>query len=124
MEQWLQSQIQRGDQTGSRYVYPTINLDPAILPAETARGVYASMVKIDGAVFQGAAYFGPRVVKHETHDVLEIYVLDFSGEITVLAVEFLLKKYIRSVMDFPDLETLKTQVTQDIADVRKALDET
>lgn len=121
MEQWLASPIQRGDQTGSRYVYPTINLDPAVLPAETQRGVYASLVRLDGEVFQGALYFGPRVVKDETHDVLEVYLLDFSGEVRADSVEFLLKKYIRGVLDFPNLDELKKQVAQDIEDVREAL---
>ena len=123
MSDWYKSAIQPGDQTGSKYVYPTINLDPSVLPTDTERGVYASHVKWGKQTYQGALYFGPRVVKQETNDVLEIYLLDFAGHKAREAVEFTLAKFLRGVMDFPDLKALREQVTRDIEDVRKALNE-
>lgn len=123
MLSWLNSAIQRGDQTGRKYVYPTINLNPAVLPTNTERGVYASLVKLADRQYKGALYFGPRKVKQETNDVLEIYLLDFAGEIKSDAVSFTLVKFIRGVMDFPSLAELRDQVSRDIMDVRKALDE-
>lgn len=124
MPNWYSSAIVRGDQTGSRYVYPTINLDPSILSESIERGVYASLVKLADKTYQGALYFGPRVVKAETNDVLEVYLLDFAGETKVQSVNFTLAKHLRGVMDFPTLEDLRTQVTKDVEAVRKALDET
>lgn len=118
---WFTATVGRGDQTGSRYVYPTINLDPALLPAGQARGVYASKVRLAGQTHSGALYFGPRVIKQETHDVLEIYLLDFEGDVYGRQVEFSLAHFIRPVQDFPTLEALREQVTRDIAAVRKAL---
>ncbi|HCR81478.1 MAG: Riboflavin biosynthesis protein RibF [Candidatus Pacebacteria bacterium GW2011_GWB1_47_8] len=123
MHNWYQSAIQRGDQTGSKHVYPTINLDPSVLPSDTQRGVWASRVKWGKAVYQGALYFGPRVVKGETNDVLEIYLLDFTGHTADKTVEFTLAKFLRGVMDFPDLTNLRQQVTKDIKNVRKVFDE-
>lgn len=124
MQTWYFSNIVRGDQTGSRYVYPTINLDPTVLPATTKRGVYASQVKVAGKLYQGATYFGPRLVKKETSDVLEIYLLDYTGEMTAASVMFTMDTFVRGVLDFPSLAALREQVTQDISNVRKALDET
>ena len=123
MNEWYRSVIQQGDQTGSKYVYPTINLDPSVLPAQTKRGVYAGQVKWGEQLYQGALYFGPRVVKQEVNDVLEIYLLDFAGHPAQDTVEFTLAKFLRGVMDFPDLKVLRQQVTRDIEDVRKALNE-
>jgi FAD synthase len=120
---WYTSTISRGDQTGSKYVYPTINLDPAVLPPDTERGVYASLVKLGSDQHHGALYFGPRLVKAETSDVLEIYLLDFAGEITLTEVTFQLVKFLRPVMDFPTLMALRDQVSEDIVKVRKILNE-
>lgn len=119
--QWFSGTVQRGDKTGSRYVYPTINLDSSILPSELTRGVYAVRVKIDGQTYQGALYFGPRLVKDEQHDVLEMYVLDYKNDVYGRRVEFILKQFIRTVRDFASLEDLKKQITADIEAVRKAL---
>jgi riboflavin kinase/FMN adenylyltransferase len=83
--------------------------------------VYAANVKIDGRVYQGALYLGPRLVKDEQHDVLEVYVLDYEDEIYGRQVEFILRQFIRPVRDFVSLEDLKKQITADVEAVRKAL---
>lgn len=118
---WFSATVQRGDQTGSRYVYPTLNFNPDTVPSDLARGVYAARVKIDGAIYQGALYFGPRVVKDEEHDVLEVYVLGYEGDVYHQRVDFSLEQLIRGVRDFASLEDLKKQVTTDIEAVKKAL---
>ncbi|HEX9817587.1 MAG TPA: riboflavin kinase [Patescibacteria group bacterium] len=115
------AQVLRGDQIGRQINYPTINLNPLTLPPNLKRGVYASQVWVGGQAYQGALYFGPRVVKNEEFDVLEIYLLDFEGELYEQAVEFTLEKFIRGVMDFPTLEELRLQIKQDILAVKEAL---
>lgn len=121
MNSWYSSQIISGDQTGSKYVYPTINLMSDVLPADTKRGVYASLVRLGDQEYQGALFYGPRLVKDETNDVLEIYLLDFTGEINDTEVSFQLVRFLREVKDFSSLSELKKQVTEDIKQVRKAL---
>ncbi|OGJ41055.1 MAG: hypothetical protein A2411_01065 [Candidatus Pacebacteria bacterium RIFOXYC1_FULL_39_21] len=126
--QVYQSTVRHGDQTGSRFVYPTINLDPLVLPQTLKRGVYASLVTIAGRTYAGALYFGPRVVKKEKYDVLEIYLLNFTAgsnefELYDQSVEFSLKKFIRGVLDFAHLADLREQISKDILLVKEALNE-
>ncbi|MFH2118202.1 MAG: riboflavin kinase [Candidatus Paceibacterota bacterium] len=120
-----QSTVQRGDQTGRRFIYPTINLNPSVLSKSLKRGVYASRVTIADQTYFGALYFGPRVVKKEKHDVLEIYLLDFTSELELYGqpVEFSLEKFIRGVVDFPHLNDLREQISKDILAVKEALNE-
>lgn len=121
---WLEGRVLKGDQTGRTIGFPTINLLPAILDDRIStleKGVHAAWVKIDGKLYRGALYFGPRVVKDETNDVLEIHILDFDKEVYGDSVSFQIKEFIRPIMDFESLEDLKDQIAKDILTVSKFL---
>lgn len=117
---WYSSTVFHGDKAGRQIGFPTINLEPSIIPSGTDRGVYASLVKVAGKQYQGALYFGPRTVKNEVVDVLEIFILDFSEEIYGQTIQFQLDKFIRPVIHFATFEALKQQLHKDISDVRTA----
>ena len=121
---WLEGRVIKGDQTGRTIGFPTINLLPAILDDRIStleKGVHAAWVKIDSKLYKGALYYGPRVVKNETHDVLEIHILDFDDVVYGDTVSFQIKEFVRPIMDFESLEELKDQITKDILTVRKLL---
>jgi len=118
---FYKSLVFHGSKDGTKKAYPTINLDPSILPSDLEKGVYACWVKISNQIFPGAAYFGPRLVKKEHHEVLEIFILDFSAQIYGKEVEFSLEQYIRGVMDFTDFSLLKLQINKDIKAIEKIL---
>lgn len=122
---WLNGRVLRGDQTGRTIGFPTINLDPSIIEKnidELENGVYAARVSIEGKEFKGALYYGPRIVKEETHNVLEIHVLDFDEDVYDEKIEFEIVEFIRPVMDFDSLEKLKDQIRKDVVSVRTFLD--
>jgi riboflavin kinase / FMN adenylyltransferase len=116
---WYSSCVFHGDKSGRQIGFPTINLDPTIMPLGCEEGVYASRVEVRGKKYTGALYFGPRSVKNEVFNVLEIYILDFTGEIYGETVQFSLGTFIRPVIHFTTLEELKQQLYQDIADIKK-----
>ena len=120
-QKWYTSRVIHGNKDGSKYAYPTVNLDPTLPSQDLERGVYASWVKVGEKQFPGAAYFGPRAIKNETVDVFEVYILDFSADIYDQEVSVSLEQFIRGVMDFTDFSALKDQITQDIKMVQKAL---
>lgn len=119
--QFLKSKVFHGNKNGTKYAYPTVNLDVSVLPPGLKTGVYASWVKVGQELFPGAAYFGPRLIKGESYDVLEIYILDFSAQIYGEEIEFSLEKHLRDVMDFTDFSLLKEQINKDIAQVKETL---
>ena len=114
------SAVQRGDQSGRTIGFPTVNLDPSVIPADTVPGVYASVVKYDDVEYKGALYYGPRKVKHETTNVLEIYILDFNKEIYDENVFFTIERFVRGVMDFTSFDEMKQQLQKDIEAVRSS----
>jgi riboflavin kinase / FMN adenylyltransferase len=121
VKKWYQSRVKHGDKDGSNLSYPTVNLDAKVLPSSLKRGVYASWVKVGDKTYPAAAHFGPRLIKKELEDVLEIYILDFSADIYGEEISFYLEQYIREVMDFIDFSSLKNQITLDIEKIKEVL---
>ncbi|NCN45542.1 hypothetical protein GW927_03235 [Candidatus Pacearchaeota archaeon] len=119
--EWFTSVVRYGSKDGTKHLYPTVNLDPLVLPKNLKRGVYASWVRVNGITYPGAAYFGPRIIKEESFDVLEIYILDFSAKIYGEKIDFKLEQFIRGVMDFTDFSKLKEQITADVLNIQRVL---
>lgn len=109
-------QVLLGDQTGRTIGFRTANFDPLILSSENLKkGVYASGVTIAGKNYKGVLYYGPRLVKGEEHNVLEIHILDFHQDIYGEKVEFTVGRFIRGAMKFASLDALERQIKKDIA---------
>lgn len=120
----MKSAVFHGDKLGRTIGFPTLNLDPKVLPQTTAQGVWSSEVIIANKKYIGALYFGARTVKGEIHTVLEIHVLDFSQEIYDQVVTFSLLHFVRPVIHFASFADLTTQLNKDITAIRKIHDTT
>jgi riboflavin kinase/FMN adenylyltransferase len=118
----LKGTVLTGDKTGRTIGFPTINLDPSILPAEHKTGIYASWVSYGGTDYVGALYFGPRLVKNEEKNVLEIHILNFDEEIYDQSIEFEIVKHIRDIKNFDSLEELKMEIDNDVRLIKQLLD--
>jgi len=110
-----------GLKLGRTIGFPTLNLDPDTVPKDTKLGVHAALVKHNGQTYQGALYYGPRLVLKETKTILEIFLLDFDQEIYGEQVEFTLQKHIRGIMDFGSFKEMKSQLEKDVEAVKTAL---
>lgn len=118
---WISAIVLHGDQSGRQIGFPTINLNPKLLPDQITQGVYAAQVIIEQKNYWGALYIGPRSVKGEVHAVLEIYILDFSKEVYGQSIKFLLRDFIRPVIHFTTMEELKKQLSSDVENVRSLI---
>lgn len=119
MKTWYTSTVLKGDQAGRTIGFPTVNLDPTVLSSDTKKGVYACVVRHGSKSYAGTLYFGPRLVKGESHDVLEIFIHDFSDSIYGSEIMFSCAGYIRPVMDFGSFDDLKKQIEDDIDKSKK-----
>lgn len=117
--QYYSSSVFHGDKAGRTIGFPTLNLDPSIIPQDTKTGVWASEVIINEASYMGALYFGPKTHTTDQSNVLEIFVLEFNQEVYGQTVTFSLKQFIRPVLHFTSLPELTTQLNADIAAVQK-----
>lgn len=117
---WYEGIVISGSRLGRTLGFPTANLDPAILTGITRKGVYAATVRIDGQLYTGALYIGPRLILNETKRMLEIFVLDFDSDLYGKTVDFQLGAFIREPMDFDSFEALTAQLKSDVAAIRAA----
>lgn len=112
--------VRYGDGRGRGLGFPTANLVPA-RPLALADGVYATTVTCPGgAIYKGAAHWGPRTMLGGTERRLEVHLLDFDGDLygRRVCVEFV--RFVRKDRAFEGVEGLKRQMEADVIDVRDA----
>jgi riboflavin kinase/FMN adenylyltransferase len=110
--------VVEGDKRGRQIGYPTINI---ILEkgAEPFRGIYATRVRDaddpQGAIWQGAGYFGDRPTFETDRSFLEVYLLGYDGDLygRNMMVEF--AQMIRPDKRFASVGELISQMREDCA---------
>lgn len=113
----VQGVVVQGQQRGRTIGFPTANITwPAevILPK---LGVYAGFVTLpNGQKHKAVANIGTRPTVNGGADVrLEVYLLNFSGDLYNLDITFEICHFIRAEMRFADLEELQAQIKNDVA---------
>jgi riboflavin kinase / FMN adenylyltransferase len=106
--------VQSGAGRGAGLGFPTANI--AIESGEFLKhGIYAVRAEAAGRRLHGAAYLGTRPTFDAGLPVLEIFLLNFSGNIygQPITVEFI--EYIRGDAKFKSAESLVAQMQRDIA---------
>ena len=107
-----------GQQLGTQLGVPTANL---WLPKNKLpiAGVYIVNVEIDGKKYGGIANMGTRPTVGGQNPVLEVHILEFSGNLygKKITVEFL--KKVRDEKKFDGLEALKEQIFKDISSAKE-----
>ena len=117
--------VVEGDRRGRTIGFPTVNimLEPGMEPCH---GIYAVRVRDltedRATVVRGAAYFGWRPTFNTDRVFLEVYLLDFEGELYghELAVEFV--TMVRPDRKFDSLDALVAQMKQDCIQIDAVLD--
>ncbi len=109
-----------GFKKGTGMGYPTANLK---LPAGTtlAHGIYAVFVDLHGKRYNGAAYLGTRPTFDNGLPVLEVFLLDFEGDLYGRLIEVSFVDFIRGDMRFDGMDALMKQMDDDVANARRIL---
>jgi riboflavin kinase/FMN adenylyltransferase len=111
-----------GDKRGRVIGFPTANLeiaDDLVIPGS---GVYAGHAIVDGIDHFGVVNIGRRPTFGGAGTVVEVHVLDFTGDLygQEIAIDFL--ERLRSEQKFPDIAHLVTAIENDIATARQILE--
>lgn len=112
---YLDGTVVDGYKVGRKLGFPTANLLPScpdkLVPAE---GVYAVYAYIEGNRYKGMLNIGHRPTVHNGTDrSIEVHILDFSDNIyhKQMRIEFM--HFVRREKNFPNLDALIEQLTQD-----------
>lgn len=117
----VQGRVAHGDARGRALGFPTANLRLKTELMQPRFGIYAVRVHHLGQSYQGAANFGLRPMFALRAPLLEVHLLDYSGDLygELLRVEFV--AWLRGEMQFRDVEALKQQMRADCSEARKIL---
>ena len=117
----IQGEVVHGEKRGRTIGVPTANvrLGDYMRPAY---GVYATRSHLaDGRIVDGVANLGIRPMFEIEEPLLEVWLLDFSGDLYGQTVETELVALLRGEMNFDSLDALKAQIDADAAAARSVL---
>ena len=103
-----------GDKRGRSINFPTANikLENLIMPAF---GVYSVSVKgIENKIYNGIANIGRRPTVNDRGVLLEVNIFDFNNNIYGKEISVNLLNFIRKEKKFDGIESLKTQIKNDV----------
>jgi riboflavin kinase/FMN adenylyltransferase len=114
----LEGRVISGEGRGATLGFPTANLDLDPLQALPLDGVYAAETFIGGRHFPAAVFIGRRPTFGGVERIVEVHVLDFTGDLYRHDLKIDIIERVRGEQKFKDAETLKTQIEKDIVAVR------
>lgn len=115
----LTGKIIHGEGRGREIGFPTINVEGDFRDLE--QGVYAVWVDLNGTRHKGAMNYGPQPTFNSGIVRVEIFLLDFEGDIYGQTVTVEAVERIREVKKFASVEELRAQINQDIVRVKQVL---
>lgn len=117
----LGGRVVSGSGRGRTIGFPTANLETPARKVLPGRGVYATVVDLDGRRYGGATNVGVRPTFGETSLSVETHLLDFDGDFRDAVVTLSFVRRIRAERAFPGPEALALQIREDVARVRELL---
>lgn len=116
--------VGHGDRRGTAIGFPTANVEVPAVMCLPSDGVYAGFcVCADGSTHACAINLGrrPTFFEHAEHSLLEVHLLDFSGDLYDQKLRVTFEHFLRSERKFDGLEAIKAQLKDDVANAREAM---
>lgn len=116
--------VGHGDKRGGQIGFPTANLEVPTAMCLPSDGVYAGTARCaDGSTHVCAINLGrrPTFFEHAEHSLLEVHLLDFSGDLYGQRLKVSFEYFLRSERKFDGLEAIKSQLKDDVANARESM---
>lgn len=110
----LNGRVTKGAGRGGELGFPTANLDIDPGQALPAEGVYATWAYINAQAYQSMTNIGRQPTFGGSQRVVEVYILDFHGNLYGRELKIDLIERLRGEKRFDTPEELKKQITEDI----------
>ena len=117
----LRGRVVEGDRRGRTLGFPTANLHlrpGLLLPPD---GVYAVTVTVDGARHAGVMNIGVRPTFAGRRRMIEVHLLDFTGDLYRRWLVVHLIERLRGEKAFPGPDALRAAIAADVARARDVL---
>lgn len=114
----IEGTVIKGDGRGRTIGFPTINLK-SDFPLIPKRGVYISMVEIDGKKFSGVTNIGYNPTFDGQGLTIETYILDFSQDLYGREIALYFLNRIRDEVKFSSVDELKGRIWKDVETARE-----
>jgi riboflavin kinase/FMN adenylyltransferase len=120
----LHGKVIHGQKLGRHLGYPTANLQPGhdrkLIPIA---GIYAVYAHVDKTILPGVVYIGKKstVTQHLTTDSIELYCLDYEGDLYDKEIYIEMVAYIREDQHFDNTEQLTQQIAEDVLNAKSIL---
>jgi riboflavin kinase/FMN adenylyltransferase len=117
----ISGRVVHGREIGQTLGFPTANISTSneLIPKD---GVYAVMVSVEGRLVQGACNIGRNPTFESGKHTIEVFLLDFSGQIYDREIAVCFVERLRDVRKFPDVSALMVAISQDVEQTRTILD--
>jgi riboflavin kinase/FMN adenylyltransferase len=110
-----------GERRGRELGMPTANIRLGA-DCRLRHGIYAvRLTRADGAVHDGIASFGTRPTFDDGAPLLEVHLLDFSGDLYGETVKVTFLEWVRPELRFETVEALILEMKEDVTKARQAL---
>jgi riboflavin kinase/FMN adenylyltransferase len=128
---FLMGYVRHGDNIGHTLGFPTANIETIDNKLYPKNGVYICTVDILGKQYSGVANIGYRPTMFDTKSEesntvflkpkpnIEVYILDFSGDIYDMKINISFMQYLREEVKFENRDKLIDQIETDITNCRK-----
>lgn len=114
----IEGTVIKGDGRGRTIGFPTINLK-SDFPLIPKRGVYISMVEIDGKKFSAVTNIGYNPTFDGQGLTIETYILDFSQDLYGREIALYFLNRIRDEVKFSSVDELKGGIWKDVETARE-----
>jgi riboflavin kinase/FMN adenylyltransferase len=104
--------------------FPTANLEIGPQQALPPDGVYATWAYIGGSAYQSMTNIGKRPTFGNNERTVEVYILDYQGELYSQELRVDIIERLRSEEKFDTADDLKKQVAEDVKQGRAILNST
>jgi riboflavin kinase/FMN adenylyltransferase len=113
--------VVHGREIGHSLGFPTANISTVneLIPAD---GVYAVLVEVDGSSVKGACNIGCNPTVGGKTRTIEVFLLDYSGQIYDRTITIQFVQRLRSVEKFSNIAALKAAIHQDVVATRMVLE--
>ena len=105
--------VYRDRGVGEKIGFPTANIKLDRENQTLKKGVYGGKVVLDGACFKAIINFGNRPTFDLEESIVEAHLLGFDGVLYDKEIKIEFIKYLRDVVKFTDVDTLKKQLEED-----------